>query len=83
MKVYLFNRTHGFIWPNWKMVLQTAYFLKDQENGIYTFLISGKIEINGQQLEARDGYGIWPDSEVGFKAIEDSFVLVMEVPERK
>jgi redox-sensitive bicupin YhaK (pirin superfamily) len=62
---------------------ETAYFLKDQENGIYTFLISGKIEINGQQLEARDGYGIWPDSEVGFKAIEDSFVLVMEVPERK
>ncbi|MEO6287889.1 MAG: pirin family protein [Dyadobacter sp.] len=61
---------------------ETTYSIKDQENGIYTFLISGKIEVNGQLMQARDGYGIWPDSEVTFKSIEDAFVLVMEVPEK-
>jgi hypothetical protein len=63
--------------------VETEYSLKDKDNGIYTFLISGKLEVNGQLLEARDGYGIWPDTGASFKAVDDSFVLVMEVPERK
>lgn len=56
------------------------YELKDPANGVYVFLIDGKIEADGQELDKRDGYGIWETGKVGFKALEASRVLLMEVP---
>ncbi|MBC7641607.1 MAG: hypothetical protein H7174_04615 [Flavobacterium sp.] len=44
------------------------------------FLISGNITINNQELETRDGFGIWNFDELNIKANEDSELLLMEVP---
>ncbi len=57
-----------------------SYELKDKNNGVYIFLIKGKIEANGQELEQRDGFGIWNSPKIDFKTSEASKILVMEVP---
>lgn len=54
--------------------------LKNKENGLYVFLLDGKIKINNQELNSRDGYGLWNTEQCSFEAIDKSEVLVMEVP---
>lgn len=39
--------------------ISKEYALKAKGNGIYIFNLSGDLEVNGQLLNARDGYGIW------------------------
>lgn len=56
------------------------YDLKKPGNGIYLFIISGEVEVLGQALSARDGFGIWDTDQISIKAITDAEVLVMEVP---
>jgi hypothetical protein len=58
----------------------TVYKIKKPGNGIYAFIIEGDAEINGQQLNKRDGFGIWDISTLNFKSITKSKVLLMEVP---
>lgn len=58
------------------------YDLKAAGNGLYVFVISGDAEVNGQLLNTRDGYGIWPESTVSFRAVTDTSLLIMEVPEK-
>jgi redox-sensitive bicupin YhaK (pirin superfamily) len=58
----------------------TGYELKDSENGLYIFVIEGDIEVDGQVLNRRDGFGIRPVKPVGFKAVSKATVLLMEVP---
>lgn len=57
-----------------------SYVLKDKNNGVYVFLIKGKMSVNGQELEQRDGFGVWNTGKLDFEVLEDSKVLVMEVP---
>lgn len=56
------------------------YELKDQKNGVYAFVISGTIEVQGTALEARDGIGISGSDRIHLKAVTDAEVLLMEVP---
>ena len=35
------------------------YVIKAKGNGVYTFILSGEVTINGQSLKTRDGYGVW------------------------
>jgi redox-sensitive bicupin YhaK (pirin superfamily) len=56
------------------------YSLKVKENGIYTFVIDGKININGKELSKRDGLGLWEAESINIKATEASYFLLMEVP---
>lgn len=56
------------------------YQLKDKTNGVYVFVISGSVEINGQVLNTRDGFGIWNVDQFDIKNLTDSEVLLMEVP---
>jgi quercetin 2,3-dioxygenase len=58
----------------------TSYQLKKQGNGMYFFVLDGEIEIEGQLLSKRDGYGIWDTDQVNIKSSSKSSVLVMEVP---
>lgn len=58
------------------------YELKNKNNGIYAFILEGDVQINGQTLNKRDGFGIW-DVEIDFvfiKALSNARILVMEVP---
>jgi redox-sensitive bicupin YhaK (pirin superfamily) len=60
--------------------ISTNYEIKKKGNGAYFFVIQGDIEINGQKLSERDGFGIWDVDSVEVKVNEKSKVLVMDVP---
>lgn len=57
-----------------------TYTVKKEGNGVYVFVLEGAVEINGQKLEKRDGFGIWETDSFELKALSDSRVLLMEVP---
>ncbi|MFC2101648.1 pirin family protein [Bacteroidota bacterium] len=59
---------------------QLSYSLHGEKQGIYLFVIKGSIEVDGIELNERDGAGIWDTSEVNLSATEDSDILVIEVP---
>lgn len=59
-----------------------TYHLKDTNNGVYAFLLEGEVEIEGQKLDKRDGLGIWDTTEFQLKSIENSRILLMEIPMR-
>jgi quercetin 2,3-dioxygenase len=58
----------------------TNYTFRKDGNGVYVFVLSGKLEVNGQLLNNRDGFGVWNSESIEFKFNEDSEVLLMEVP---
>lgn len=60
-------------------VTQT-YELKNPNNGVYIFVISGKVVVNGNTLDTRDGLGVWDTKNFTMDVIEDAKVLLMEVP---
>ena len=62
-----------------KGVTQT-YQLKDANNGVYIFVISGKVVISDSTLDTRDGLAIWDTSNFTVDVEQDARVLVMEVP---
>lgn len=60
--------------------VETEYKFKGANHGLYVFNLSGNIEVSGQQLFNRDGYGIWDTPSVTIKSIVPSEFLLMEVP---
>lgn len=60
---------------------ETNYQLKRKGNGVYAFVINGNVTIDGQELNTRDGLGIWDTDVISFKAnTADAEVLLMDVP---
>ncbi len=57
-----------------------SYSIKKEGNGVYIFVLEGNVKVDGQQLERRDGYGIWDIEKFNLEASSDAKVLVMEVP---
>jgi redox-sensitive bicupin YhaK (pirin superfamily) len=57
-----------------------TYSINKEGNGMYVFVISGTITVDGQELETRDGLGIWEFNELGFVATSDAKFLLMEIP---
>ena len=62
-----------------KGITQT-YELKNPNNGVYIFVISGKAVVNGNTLDTRDGLGVWDTKNFTMDVIDDAKVLLMEVP---
>ncbi|NQZ45231.1 MAG: pirin family protein [Flavobacteriaceae bacterium] len=57
------------------------YDLKDAKNdGVYAFVLDGKVSVNGQSLDKRDGFGIWDVQKLDIKADSNTELLLMEVP---
>jgi redox-sensitive bicupin YhaK (pirin superfamily) len=56
------------------------YKVKASRNGVYTFVLSGDITINNQELNPRDGFGIWDTDKLSVRADSDAEFLMMEVP---
>lgn len=57
------------------------YNLKDTKNGVYAFILNGDFTINNQELNLRDGFGIWDVSSLTITSkSEDAEILLMEVP---
>ncbi|MBK8982326.1 MAG: pirin family protein [Ignavibacteria bacterium] len=56
------------------------YEIKSKGNGIYIFLIDGRVEIDEVILDKRDAAGIEGADAVEVKALENSRLLFIEVP---
>ena len=59
---------------------EVNYERKLAGNGVYVFVLSGEIEIEGETFKARDGVGITNFESITLSASKDSEVLLMEVP---
>lgn len=57
-----------------------SYNLKNKANGVYAFVLDGKLSIEGQILDKRDGFGIWNVEKIQIQAEKNARVLLMEVP---
>ena len=58
----------------------TSYTLKKKGNGVYIFVLAGKISAEGTDLNSRDGFGIWDTDTFSIDAKSNARFLVMEVP---
>lgn len=56
------------------------YKVKQEGNGVYVFVLEGKAKIGDQVLEKRDGLGISDTDSFKLEALENSEILLMEVP---
>ena len=57
-----------------------TYTLKDNQNGVYIFVIDGEIRVEDQKLIRRDGLGLWNTGNILLESENMSRILLMEVP---
>jgi redox-sensitive bicupin YhaK (pirin superfamily) len=69
-----------FLLGDLKSGIKQSYQIKDPRNGVYVFVLEGSIEIDGNTLERRDGYGVWDIDKINITAMTDARVLLMDVP---
>lgn len=60
--------------------VSASYELKGNQHGVYAFVIEGKVKVGDEVLDTRDGIGIIDITGFEVEALEDSRVLLMEVP---
>lgn len=59
----------------------TTYQLRNPANGVYAFVLKGDITIADNDLNQRDGLGIWNTNKISIKAnSQEAELLLMEVP---
>lgn len=60
--------------------VQTKYQIKKAGNGVYVYVIKGSVTVEGQELESRDGFGIWDVAEINLKVTSaDTEILLMDL----
>lgn len=60
--------------------LTENYTVKREGNGVYAFVISGSVTINGQTLETRDALGVWDTEKLEITSTSDAEILLMDIP---
>ena len=60
--------------------ISAEYNLQKKHNGIYVFVLEGDINVNGVDLNKRDGLGIRDIESINIQALNKAEVLLMEVP---
>jgi redox-sensitive bicupin YhaK (pirin superfamily) len=60
--------------------LTENYIVKREGNGVYAFVISGSVTINGQLLETRDALGVWNTENLEITSTSDAEILLMDIP---
>ncbi len=77
------------MWINQDAVLSLGHLKKNKMvnhhlqfhgNGIYAFVISGSVSIHGTELSIRDAVGIMDQKQLEIDVLEDSTLLLIEVP---
>jgi redox-sensitive bicupin YhaK (pirin superfamily) len=58
----------------------TEYTVKRKENGVYAFVISGKVTINGYTLDTKDALGVWNTEKLDIQVDENAELLLMDIP---
>jgi redox-sensitive bicupin YhaK (pirin superfamily) len=56
------------------------YQIKAKDNGVYIFLISGSVKVGEQVMTSRDGLGVSDTGELTITVLENSELLLMDVP---
>ncbi len=83
------DKNDGNLWLNQDAFLSMAdiekgksinYRINLKDNGVYVFVLEGKIDSAEEKLEKRDGMGIWEIDEIPLIANDDSQILLIEVP---
>jgi redox-sensitive bicupin YhaK (pirin superfamily) len=69
-----------FFLANFDKDFTKTYTINKEGNGMYVFVISGKISLDGQELETRDGLGIWDFTNLEITAATAAKFLLMEIP---
>ncbi|MES2617466.1 MAG: pirin family protein [Bacteroidota bacterium] len=59
---------------------KTDYTVKAKENGVYVFVIEGKVTLNGETLNKRDAMGLWNTEGFHMEIEDKSKVLLLDVP---
>ena len=59
---------------------ETTYTFKKEGNGLYIFLLEGKLLAREHELEKRDGLGIWNTGSIALKSVSRTKILLMEIP---
>ncbi len=59
---------------------EVTHTIKQKTNGVYIFILSGKLIVNNETLEARDAIGITETDLITIKAESDAEFLVMDLP---
>ena len=60
--------------------LSLDYEFRKISNGVYIFMLSGNVTINGTSLGRRDGFGVWDTDKIKIVADSETELLLMEVP---
>ncbi len=74
------NQDAWFYLGNLKKGFKGDQILNQHGNGFYAFVLDGSVTVNGQHLNRRDGFGVWDTEKITIDAVEDSELLIMEVP---
>jgi len=59
---------------------ELEYTVKKDGNGVYAFILEGDVTVAGQDLNKRDGFGVWDTDTLSVSAGSNARVLLMEVP---
>jgi redox-sensitive bicupin YhaK (pirin superfamily) len=57
-----------------------SYKIHNSNNGVYIFLLQGKVKVGEDILASRDAIGIWDANSVEIASLEESSLLFIEVP---
>jgi len=61
--------------------ISATYTIKQKGNGVYVFILKGDASVNKQELNERDGMGIWDiDALTIVSTTQDTEILLMDVP---
>jgi redox-sensitive bicupin YhaK (pirin superfamily) len=74
------NQDAYFSLADIEKAVKLNYEIMHKGNGLYIFVISGAIEISGEILNKRDAIGIEESNSIELKAVENSEILLIEVP---
>ena len=56
------------------------YMLKNPNNGVFVYVISGAFEVQGRLLEYKDGLSLWNTNEIEFEALSNNaIILILEI----
>ena len=60
--------------------VKKTYDMHREDTGVYVFVIEGQANVSGTVLSRRDGMGIYDTNSVAIESLEDSEILLIEVP---
>lgn len=65
---------------NFDSYKKIEYKLNNSSNGVYIFLINGQCVVDGTTLNNRDAVGIYETDSIEIDTIQDSYILLIEIP---